>query len=167
MLLEGIILADDDKLTLKEFHKKMGAKTNGGVWGVLDNNDPTETQLEDALEMAYTSRYHWKQVGTLTNDVRAVYMISRVFSHMKSGDQAVSYANAMFDLAKKAEKEDTDNWADFDMPFVYEAIAKAHAAAGNKAECKKYTKMSQELIDKLKDKQDKEICQGELDKVKC
>jgi hypothetical protein len=164
---EGVILTDDDKLTLNEFHKKMGAKTNGGVWGVLDNNEPTEAELEDALEMAYTSRYHWKQVGTLTNDVRAAYMISRVFSHMKNGDQAVNYANQMLDLAKKAEKDDADNWASFDMPFVYEAIAKAHAAAGNKDECKKYTQMSQELIDKLEDKQDKEICQGELDKVKC
>jgi hypothetical protein len=166
VLYEGVILIDD-KLTLNEFHKKMGAKTNGGIWGVLDNTDPTEAELEDALEMAYTSRYHWKQVGTITNDVRAVYMISRVFSHMKKGDLAVNYANQMLDLAKKAEEEDADNWASFDMPFVYEAIAKAHAAAGNKDECKKYTQMSQELIDKLEDKQDKEICQGELDKVKC
>jgi hypothetical protein len=86
-------LTDDDKLTLNEFHKKMGAKTNVGVWGVLDNNNPTEAELEDALEMAYTSRYYRKQVGTLTNDVRAVYMISRVFSHMKKGERAVNYAN--------------------------------------------------------------------------
>jgi hypothetical protein len=157
----------DDKLTLNEFHKKLGAKTNGGVWGVLDNNNPSETELEDALEMAYTSRYHWKQVGTLTNDVRSVYMISRVFSHMKNGEQAIKYANLMHELAQKAEKEDAENWASFDMPFVYEAIAKAHAAAGNRNECKKFTKMSQELIDGLDDKQDREICQGELDKVKC
>jgi hypothetical protein len=145
----------------------MGAKTNGGVWGVLDNIEPTETELEDGLEMAYASRYHWKQVGTLTNDVRAVYMISRVFSHMKKGEPAVKYANLMLDLAKKAEKADKENWKDFDMPFVYEAIAKAHAAAGNKDECSKYAKMSQDLIDKLTDKQDKEICQGELDKLNC
>jgi hypothetical protein len=73
----------------------------------------------------------------------------------------------MHSLAKRAEKEDADNWANFDMPFVYEAIAKAHAAAGNKDECRKYIQMSKELIYKLEDKQDKAICQGELDKVKC
>jgi hypothetical protein len=86
---------------------------------------------------------------------------------MKKGEPAVHHAKKMLELAKKAEKEDSDNWKDFDMPFVYEAIAKAHVAAGNKDECQKYVKMSQELIDKLKDKQDKEICQGELDKVSC
>ncbi|MFX1368896.1 MAG: hypothetical protein ACFFAY_09885 [Promethearchaeota archaeon] len=160
-------MTDDEKLTLREFHRKMGAKTNGGVWGVLDNANPSEAELEDALEMAYTSRYHWKQVGTLTNDVRAIYMISRVFSHMKKGESAVNYASVMLDLAKKAERADKDNWKDFDMPFVYEAMAKAQAAAGNKDECKKFAKMSQDLIDKLADKQDREICQGELDKLEC
>ncbi|MHA2602096.1 MAG: hypothetical protein AM324_008220 [Candidatus Thorarchaeota archaeon SMTZ1-83] len=160
-------MPNDEKLTINEFHEKIGKHTNGGVWAVLDKNKPSTRELEDALELAYTSRYHWKKVGTLTNDVRAVYMISRVFSHMKKGDSAVHYANEMLELAEKAEKEDPGNWKDFDMPFVYEAVAKAHAAAGNKDECKKYIKMSQDLIDRLTDEQDKQICQGELDRVPC
>ncbi|MHA2379283.1 MAG: hypothetical protein ACXADS_08395 [Candidatus Thorarchaeota archaeon] len=160
-------MTDDKKLTVNEFHEKIGKQTNGGIWAVLDNEKPTANELEDALELAYTSRYHWKQVGTLTNDVRAVYMISRVFAHMKKGDPAVHHANKMLELAKKAEKEDPDNWKDFDMPFVYEAIAKAHAAAGDKNECEKYRNKSHDLIDKLTDEQDKQICQGELDKISC
>jgi len=158
---------DNEKLTLEEFHKKIGAQAHNGIWNVLDNNEPSETELEEALEMAYTSRYHWKKAGTLTNDVRAVYMISRVYSHWNRGERALEYAYLMLNLAKKAEKSDDENWASFDMPFVYEALAKAHAAAGNRDECDKYVKMSQELIDALADKQDKDICQGELDKVKC
>jgi len=160
-------MTDEKTLTINEFHEKIGKQTNGGIWAVLDNEKPSADELEDALELAYTSRYHWKQVGTLTNDARAVYMISRVFSHMKKGEPAVRHANRMLDLAKKAEKEDSENWKDFDMPFVYEALAKAHAAAGNKEECKKYIKKSQDLVDKLPDEQDRQICQGELDKVSC
>ncbi|MFX0045583.1 MAG: hypothetical protein ACFE8Z_07020 [Candidatus Hermodarchaeota archaeon] len=160
-------MTDDEKLTINEFHERVGKQTNGGIWAVLDNDKPTTRELEDALELAYTSRYHWKHVGTLTNDVRAVYMISRVFSHMKKGDSAIHYANKMLGLAEKAEKEDSGNWKDFDMPFVYEAMAQAHAVAGNKDECKKYVKKSQELIDELTDEQDKQICQVELDKVSC
>ncbi|UCH05291.1 MAG: hypothetical protein JSW05_03780 [Candidatus Thorarchaeota archaeon] len=160
-------MTDNEKLTISEFHEKIGKQTNGGIWAVLDNERPTKRELENALELAYTSRYHWKQVGTLTNDVRAVYMISRVFSHMMKGDSAVHYANEMLELAEKAEREDSSNWRNFDMPFVYESLAKAHAAAGNKDECKKYIKKAQDLIDKLTDEQDKQICQGELDKVSC
>ncbi|MHA2426329.1 MAG: hypothetical protein ACXAEF_16185 [Candidatus Thorarchaeota archaeon] len=98
----------DEKMTLDEFHLKMGKKTNGGIWGVLDNDNPTEDELEQALEMAYTSRFHWRKVGTLTNDVRAVYMIARVFAHMKKGEPALKYGKMMLNLAKKAEKEDKE-----------------------------------------------------------
>ncbi|MFW9907570.1 MAG: hypothetical protein ACFFEF_03270 [Candidatus Thorarchaeota archaeon] len=160
-------MPEEEKFTLNEFHKKMGAKTNGGVWGFLDDSTPTTAGFEDALEMAHTSRYHWRQVGTLTNDVRAVYMIARVYAHMGHGDSAMHYAKIMLGLAKKAEKEDAANWKSFDMPFVYEAMAKSYAAARKKDECKKFRKMSQDLINNLTDKQDKEICQAELDKLKC
>ena len=160
-------MADEEKLTLNEFHTKMGKQTNGGVWGVLDKTSPTAEELGKAIEMAFTSRFHWRIVGTLTNDVRAVYMISRVYAHWNRGEPAVHYGEMMLELAQKAEKEDKEKWADFDMPFVYESLAKAYAADGKKDECTKYQKMSQELIDKLEDKQDKEICQGELDKLNC
>ncbi|MFW9800152.1 MAG: hypothetical protein ACFFD9_06940 [Candidatus Thorarchaeota archaeon] len=160
-------MADHSKLTLREFHEKMAKQTNGGIWTVLDNDRSTAREMEEALELAYTSRYHWKQVGTLTNDVRALYMISRVLAHMKKGESALQYANDMLKLAKKAETEDSKNWKNFDMPFVYEALAKAHAADGNENDCLKYKRMSQDLIDKLTNEQDKRICQGELDKISC
>ncbi|NHJ14896.1 MAG: hypothetical protein EAX95_14540 [Candidatus Thorarchaeota archaeon] len=160
-------MSDEEKLTQVEFHRKTAAKTNGGVWAVLDNDSPSEQELESALELAYTSRYHWRIAGTLTNDVRAVYMISRVFAHWNRGDLAVQYGNEMLELARKAEREDKKNWKDFDMPFVYEALAKAHAAAGNKEECARYVKLSQDFVNEVTNENDKKICQSELDKAKC
>jgi lipoprotein NlpI len=94
-------------------------------------------------------------------------MITRVFAHMKKGEPAMKYGKMMLELAKKAEKEDKDKWASFDMPFVYEAMAKAYAVAGKKDDCANYKKMAQDLTDKLEDKQDQEICQGEIDKISC
>ncbi|MHA2426328.1 MAG: hypothetical protein ACXAEF_16180 [Candidatus Thorarchaeota archaeon] len=46
-------------------------------------------------------------------------------------------------------------------------MAKAYAADGKRDECAKYKKMAQELTDKLEDKQDQEICQGEINKISC
>jgi hypothetical protein len=76
------------------------------------------------------------------------------------------HASRGLEIAKDAEESD-ENFKDWDMPFVYEALAKAHAADGNTSECKKYTEMAQKLIDGLSDPEDKKICQGELDKVSC
>ncbi len=46
-------------------------------------------------------------------------------------------------------------------------MARAFGAAGNKGECKKYRRLAQEAIDKVQKDEDRKICQGELDKVKC
>ncbi|MFQ5832561.1 MAG: hypothetical protein ACE5H4_07655 [Candidatus Thorarchaeota archaeon] len=83
---------------------------------------------------------------------------------MKRSEPALFHANRGFELAKKAEKEDS-NWKDWHIPFIYEVMARAHAADGNKDECRKYIKISQEAIDELKDPDDKKICQGELGKI--
>jgi hypothetical protein len=132
----------------------------------LDNDKPSAEELEEAMHMAHTARYHWSKVGTTVNLVRAEYMIARVYAHMKRGEAALYHANRGHELAKEAEKTD-ENWKDWDMPFIYEALAKAHAATGNKAECKKWAEKAQKAIDTIAGEQDKKICQGELDKVKC
>ena len=159
-------MSDDDKMTLKEFHRKIAVETNNGIWPTLDKNDPTEEELEEAMHMAHTARYHWSKVGTSVNAVRAEYMLARIYAHMKRSEPALFHANRGFELAKEAEKTD-ENWKDWDMPFIYEALARAHLVAGGKSECNKYKKIAQKAIDAIAGKEDKEVCQGELDKVKC
>lgn len=151
---------------MDEFHRKVAAITNNGIWPTLENDNPTPEELEDALHMAHTARYHWSKVGTVVNAVRAEYMLARVYAHMKRGEPALHHANRGFELAAEAEKTD-ENWKDWDMPFIYEALARAHAVAGNNNECKKYIDMAQKATDTVKSEDDKKICQGEIDKVAC
>jgi hypothetical protein len=154
-------MSDDEKMTLAEFHKKIAIKTNGGIWSVLDKTSPSEEELGVALEMAYTSVYHWRQVGKPINIARGEYMISRVFSDMGKGEAALYHAERTLKLT-----EDDDEKADFDMGFAYEVLAKAYSVKGDKDNCKKYKDLSQKVIDTLGE-EDKKISQGELDKIKC
>ncbi len=154
-------LSEDEKMTMNEFHKKMAVKTNGGVWSVLDKDAPTKNELEQALEMAHTSLYHWRQIGKPINIARGEYMISRVYSHMGNGNEALHYAERTLKLT-----EDAGDKAAFDMGFAYEVLAKAYAVKGDKKNCEKYKDMAQKIIDTLGE-EDKKISQGELDKVQC
>ena len=45
----------ETRLTMEEFHKKIAVGTNNQIWPVLDAENPTEVQLEEALHMAYAS----------------------------------------------------------------------------------------------------------------
>jgi hypothetical protein len=162
---EVILMAD--KMTLKEATKKLAIQANNGIWSTLDKKKPPKEEMEIALRMAFTSTHLWSKAGTLVNQVRGEYMISRVYSKMKLGDEALRHAQRCLKLARKAKKEDAKNFKDWDMPFVYEVLARAHGVAGNKAECKTWKDKAQKLINKIADDQDKQICQGELDNFKC
>ncbi len=154
-------MSADEKITLNEFHKKIAIKTNGGIWSVLDKTSPSKDELDRALEMAFTSLYHWRQIGKPINIARGEYMISRVYADMGKGDAALYHAEQTLKLT-----EESDEKADFDMGFAYEVLAKAYSVTGDKDNCKKYKEMSQKVIDTLGE-EDKKISQGELDKVKC
>lgn len=151
----------EDRLTVEEFRKKAAVETNNQIWPVLDVENPPNAQLEKALHMAYTSRYHWSKIGTAVNAVRAEYMIARVYNAMKRGDPALFHAKRCLEIAKK------NNIGDWDIAFPYEIMARAHSVAGNKTAYKEYYELAQNAINKIKSPQDKKICQGELGKVTC
>lgn len=147
--------------TLEEFHKKIAVETNNSIWPVLDSENPTDAQLEEALHSAHTSRYHWSKVGTAVNIVRAEYMISRVYCAMKRGEPALFHAHRCLEITKE------NNIGDFDLAFAYEVMARANAVAGNKSECKKYYELAKTATDQIKNPEDKKICEGELSQVMC
>lgn len=155
----------NEKMTLEEFHKKMAVQNNNSIWPTLDKENPTDADLEEAMHMAHAARYHWSKVGTVVNAVRAEYMLARIYAHMRRSEPALFHANRGFELAKDAKNE--NEWKDWDMPFIYEALARAHAAAGNKDECKRYKDLAQKSTDAVEEKEDRQVCQGELDKFTC
>ena len=155
----------DEKKTVDEFHKKMAMQNNNGIWPTLDKEDPTDIELEEAMHMAHAARYHWSKVGTIVNAVRAEYMLARVYAHMKRSEPALFHANRGLELSKEAETK--EEWKDWDLPFIYEALARAHTVAGNKSDCKKYKELAQKSTDALEGEEDRNICQGELDKFSC
>ena len=149
----------DDKMTLNEFHTKLAKETNNGIWPTLDKDEPTVEELEEALHMAHTSTYHWSKIGQPINIARGEYMISRVNSALGRGDSALAHAEKCLRVAESTEHKD------WDIAFAYEAITRAYAVLRNKSKFDEYKRLTQKAIDEIEDEQDKQICQGELDKA--
>lgn len=155
------LLVTDDKMTVDEFHKKIAISTNNGIWPILDKENPSKEELEEALHMAHTSLYHWSKIGQPINKARAEYMISRVNSALKWAEAAIYHAEQCLKITENT------GIRDFDLAFSYEALARAYSVAGKKSECKKHIDLSQKAINAIKGEEDRKICQSELDKVKC
>jgi hypothetical protein len=51
---------------------------------------------------------------------------------------------------------------DFDLPFAYEALARAHGVAGNTDDAKRFRELARESADRIADAEDKEVVLGDL-----
>jgi hypothetical protein len=150
----------EEKMTLDEFHKKLAIETNNGIWPILDKENPSEKELEEALHMAHTSLYHWSKIGKPINIARAQYMIARVTSAMGMAEPSLYHAKRCLEITEE------NGIGDFDLAFAYEAMTRAYAAGKDKKQFDKYMKMAKKAIEDIKGDQDRAICVGELDKVK-
>ncbi len=169
----------DERLSLQECHKRFAVETNNAIWSILDKDCPDEQELDEALGLAFTSRFHWSKVGTIVNEARAEYMISRVYSAMEQGELALAHANTCLDLIqsqseiaiRRADKglvmKEPVVFEDFDLPFAYEAIARACAVLGDSESCRGHVLLAKKAIAKIEDPEDRKICEEQLETVKC
>ena len=145
-----------EKYTEQECHKKFAVKLNNLVWQLLEKKDRSNEENKTMLYAAFASCYHWRIVGKPINQQRGEWMISHVYAILNKPALALHHAQLCMEYTKNLKAED------FDLAYAYEAMARAHAAAGNKAEAQKYLKLAQEAGEKIKGEEDKKIYMGDL-----
>ena len=75
------------------------------------------------IHAAHASRYHWSQVGTKANLARGEWQVSRVYTVLERAEPALYHAHRCL-----AYVEQGDGIEDWDLPFAYEALARAEAS---------------------------------------
>jgi hypothetical protein len=150
---------DSGKYTLAEAHLAFAKQTNGEVWGLLDKRQRSEEEARRMLLAAYTSQYHWLQVGTEVNQQRAEWLIARVYNVLGEAGPAMEHANRCLELTENYR----DQMADFDMAFAYEEVARSNAHAGNQREARRYLELATAAGAAIADAEDKEIFMADLE----
>ena len=111
------------------------------------------------INFAKASLYHWRLSPKFepVNEQRGQWLISRVFSVLGKSEKALSYAKETIRITEK------HGFKDFDLAYAYEALARAHAASGNKEECKNFLQKAREAGNLIAGKEDKNIFDVDLD----
>jgi hypothetical protein len=147
----GNKVAEEQKYTEQECHKKFAVELNNLVWNLLGKKDRTAQENETMINAAHASCYHWSKVGTAINQQRGDWLISHVYAVLNRPEPAVHHAKLCLDLTQEK------NFVDFDLAYAYEGMARAYACSGEKTESQKYIKLATEAGEKIKNKEDKEI----------
>src|SRR5204863_5525705 len=120
------------------------------VWTLLETPDRTVEQDDEMVHAAHASRYHWGEVGEKVNLARGEWQCSRVYAVLGRAEPAVHHARRCLELAETAV--DAAPW---DVPFAYEALARAHAVAGDDDEARRWLTKAREAAEAIEKERDR------------
>ena len=142
-------------------HKKLAIDAFNKTWDLIDLKERTTEQVLDLIHMAHTSRHHWKEAGgTPLNLARGEWQISHMYAVIGHGESALFHAEAYKEMVEE------NNIKDFDLVFVYEALAYAHKVLGNEDLKNQYLEEGYKLLDQIEKKGDRDYSKSQLDLLK-
>lgn len=84
-----------------------------------------------------------------------------MYTVVKRPESALYHAERCLKICKE------NSIGDWDIAFAYEAMARAYATSGRKAECKKYVALANEAGERIKSKGDRDYLFSELKTINC
>ena len=160
-LPNGDKMTEEKKYTEKECHKRFAVNCFNLVWTLMDKKNRTKEEDDKMVHAAHASRFHWGEIGTPVELERGEWQISRVYTVVDRPQSALYHAERCLEICKE------NNIGDWDIAFAYEAMARACAVAGQRAECKKYIELATKAGGHIKEKGDRDYLFSELKTINC
>jgi DNA-binding transcriptional MerR regulator len=137
-----------------EDHRRLGIDLYNRTWTLMDSPG------EEMLHCAHASAYHWMQGGgTTANRARSEWLCSRVYSILGRPEPALQHARRCLELVESAPEE----MEDWDLAGAYEALARAHLAAGDAQDARRFFELGREATAKIANPEDRKHIEADLD----
>ena len=141
-------------------HRKLAIEANNSTWEFLDR-EPSSLSVQDIEEMtrrAYAAAYHWTRAenATVVNEIRASWLIAKVWIHQSRGDVALAISDRCIELCL------ANNIKDFDLAYVYETKARSLACLGD-LDGAREAKQCASLVE-IADEEDRKLVAADLAK---
>ena len=147
------------RMTEEQFHKKMAVDLFNRTWDLLDKPDRTPEENDELVHAGHASRYHWGKVGTALNLARGEQQLSHIYAVLKRAEPALYHGQRAIDICQ------ANGIADFDIAFAYEALARAHAVAGNQPERNRYVELGRAAAAGIAREEDRKYFLSQIETV--
>jgi DNA-binding transcriptional MerR regulator len=141
--------------------KLLAAQLFNDTWRLLELEDRSTQDDDRMIHTAHASRYHWGQVPTATpaNYARGEWQVSRVYSVLGRPEPALHHAQRVLDLCQE------NSIGDWDLGFAYEALARAHAVAGDADQARAYTDRALAAAEDIAEDEDRDLLLADLETI--
>jgi DNA-binding transcriptional MerR regulator len=141
-----------------ETQRRLGVDLFNKTWTLLEKSGRTPEEDDEMIHCAHASAYHWLQVGTPANRSRSEWQCSRVHAVAGQPEQALHHARRCLEIVE-ANRDDMKDW---DRPAALEALARAHLAAGDVAEARRWAALGREATARIEDDDDRAVIEADL-----
>jgi DNA-binding transcriptional MerR regulator len=142
----------DEKESGMTDHRTLGVDLFNKTWTLMERDTRTPDEDDEMIHMAHASAYHWLRVGTRANRARSEWQCSRVHVILGQTEQALYHARRCHEIV---QADEDGSMADWDLPAAYEALARAHLAAGDVEEAARLADLGREATARIADDDDR------------
>ncbi len=146
-------MVDEKRYTESEAHYLFAVDYHTRTWNLLDQPTRTRDENERMLDYAHASLAHWRVTGTARHQERGEWMLARVHTVLGEPEAALHHAQRCMELLEEHKTE----MEDFDFAFAPEALARAHALAGNTSYALKYIALAQKAGEAIREEDERNI----------
>jgi DNA-binding transcriptional MerR regulator len=138
-------------------HRRLGADLFNGTWELMEKEDRTAEDDDRMVHMVHASCHHWRQIGMPANFARGEWQCSRVYAVLRRPEPSLHHAGRALDICTEA------GIGDWDLAFCHEALARAHAIAGNSEAAR--TEVERALAVEIAEDEDRALVSADLETI--
>jgi hypothetical protein len=140
----------------REEQRQLGVDLFNHVWTLLEQPERTPEEGDEMIHSAHASAHHWRQVGVPENFARSEWQCSRVYAVLGRAEPALWHARRCLEICEE------HGIRDWDVGFAYEALARAHAVAGDEGERDRYLALARDAAAAVAEDEDRELLLADL-----
>jgi hypothetical protein len=122
-----------------EDERRLAASLFNRVWELMETDPRTPAENDELIHGAHASRYHWGNVGEPANLARGEWQCSRMYTVLGRPDAALWHAQRCLEICTE------QSLGDWDLAYAYEALARAHALAGEATESARFVELARSV----------------------
>jgi hypothetical protein len=142
----------------RQRRRLLAAQLFNETWRLMGLPDHSQDDISRMIGAAHASRFHWSQVPghTPAHLARGDWLISRVYAELRRAEPALYHARLVLATCQQ------NGIGDWDLAFAYEALARAHAVAGERGRAREYTDQALAAAQDIAQDPDRELLLGDL-----
>jgi hypothetical protein len=125
------------------------------VWTLLEKPDRTARESDLMIHAAHASRFFWED-GEPVNHARGEWQLARVYAVLERAEPALFHARRCLEIC------DEHGIGDFDLAYAHEALARAHAVAGDTDAAAGHAEQARAATAQIAEDDDREMVLADL-----